>query len=72
MRQLAQKIIEKCFDDIKITNKEDASILGYCVKLAMGATQNKDGSISYAGFFEHKNNAQWEAERYIDRAIKEV
>lgn len=72
MRQLTQKIIEKCFDDIKITNKEDASIFGYCVKLAMGAIQNEDGSISYSGFFEHKNNAQWEAERYIDRAINEV
>lgn len=72
MKEIQAKIIENCYNLLKITNRNDAAILGYCVKLSMSITQNNDGSLSYCGFFEHKNSEQWEAERTIDEAIKEL
>lgn len=72
MNELKQKIIDKCYNNIKITNRNDAAILGYCVRLAMSATKNDDGSISYCRFFEHRNSDQWMAEHEIDRVIKEI
>ena len=72
MNELQFKIIEKCYKNIKMTNRNDAAILGYCVRLAMSATKNDDGSISYCRFFEHRNGEQWMAEYEVDGAIKEI
>lgn len=72
LNALQKQIIDNCYNQLRITSRRDAAILGYCVKLAYGATRNKDGSISYCGFFEHRNDEQWEAERTMDQAIKEI
>ena len=72
MNKLQSKIIEKCYNNIKIKSKNDSAVLGYCVKIAMSLPINEDGTISYCGFFVHNNSEQWQAEREIDEAIKEV
>lgn len=70
---LKKELVFKCSNQIgKLTNRNWAAVLGYCVKLAEGATLNNDGSVSYCGFFEHRNNEQHEAERTLDHAIREI
>lgn len=72
-KELKKELIFKCSHNIgKLNNRNWAAVLGYCVKLAEGATLNDDGSISYCGFFEHRNNEQHEAERVLDHAILET
>ena len=66
------ELLGKIHEQVKITNKEDSTVLGYAVDRLLTLTKNKDGSLSYCGFFEHKNGAQWEAERVLDRAIQEI
>lgn len=69
---LQSEIIAKCYDEIKIKTRNDAAILGYCVKLAMAATLNKDGSISFPFMYFHKNNEQWQAEKIVDFVVREL
>lgn len=72
-KEVKAQLISNCSQQIgKLTNRNWAAVLGYCVKLAEGATVNNDGSISYCGFFEHRNNEQHVAERTMDNAIREL
>lgn len=66
------ELLDKIRNQVTITNKDDAAVLGYAVDRLLTLTKNKDGSFLYCGFFEHKNGAQWEAERILDRAIQEI
>ena len=70
-KKLINMIIDYCYCKMKITNKNDACIIGYCVYLANTIAINKDGSI-WAGFIQHKNNEQWRAEELVREVIKEM
>ena len=70
-QKLINEIIQNCYSKMKITNKNDACIMGYCVYLANTIAINKDSSI-WAGFIQHKNNEQWRAEELVRAVIKEI
>lgn len=59
-------LIEKTMKDFKEDlNKEEAAILGYIMSRINSTTINNDGTINYSCFFEHRNNAQWQAEKFL-------
>lgn len=70
-QKIINEIIQNCYSKIKITNKSDSAIMGYCVQLAYTIAINNDGSI-WAGFIQHRNNEQWRAEELVREVIKEI
>lgn len=66
------ELLVEIHKQVGITNKEDAAVLGYAVDRLLTLTPKKDGSLSYCGFCEHRNGAQWKAERVLDSAIQEI
>lgn len=70
-KKLINMIIDYCYSHIKITNKNDACIMGYCVELAYRVAIFEDGTI-WTGFIKHRNNEQWQAHKLVSEAIKEI
>ena len=70
-KKLINEVIQNCYSKIKITNKSESAIMGYCVQLAYTMAINNDGSI-WAGFIQRRNNEQCRAEEIVKESIKEI
>ena len=71
-KEITRKIIEKCYSEIGLLkNKKEATILGYCVELANRTQILDNGELLCCGYLRN-NSEQWEAERIINKVIKEI
>lgn len=71
-QRLINEIIQNCYSKIKITNKSDSAIMGYCVELAYRVAIFEDGTIFPGFVIKHRNNEQWRAEELVREVIKEI